>query len=163
MAPPGACLESPAVNSPFESAAERLILALEMAGFDPSQMPADLLDAQEGLQWTWERADRGQLTVAYDPAADQLEMVETLAQELPADRLELALMLNTSLEPHQRIGMEPGSKLLLISSTLSLAQADVATLASEIMVLGHLALTLQNATPAPSPDQATPVDWALRA
>ena len=155
----------------LDNAGQRAVLALHLAGFDAAALPTQLLDAQpqDSFELSFERADGGALVLAFDAASARFELEESLGTELPADRDELALMLNASLEPHQRIGKHPETRRLFASASLSQAQAEVSALAAELDAIARLAQLLREAGPnrhagepgAPGARQAP--DWALRA
>lgn len=146
---------------------QRALLALQLAGFEAARLPAWLLDhpAQDSFEVHWQRPGPGQVVLAYDAAAARFEIEESLGTALPAERDALALQLNATLEPHQRIGQRAERDCLQVSSFVPLAQADVATLAAELTAVAALVRTLEQARPAnPQPDPPDlSAQWGLRA
>ena len=151
----------------FDHPGQRAALALHLAGFEAARLPPGLLEGtpQESFEIQWQRPAEGQMVLAYDAAAARFEIEESLGAALPPERDGLALMLNATLEPHQRIGRRPDRSTLHVSSSVPLAQADVATLAAELMAVAALVRSLEQASAVlPEPDPPGPASqWGLRA
>ena len=126
---------------------QRTLLALQMAGFDVTPVPHELLSgvADESFELAFERADGGEVVLAYNGEQRQFEIQESLSAELTADRMELALMLNASLRHGQRAGLWPQSGRLFVESVLPEDEADISALASELNEVARWAQTVATA------------------
>ncbi len=143
----------------IDSIGQRTVLALQLAGFDAASLPAEVLAAgpEDSFELEFERPQGGSFILSHDAETACYEVEESLPPDLPTDRHDLALMLNTTLEPNVRIGKRPPGGPLVVSGVLHHDHADVASLAYRITTIGQVAQALREATPI-APDDALPTD-----